>query len=337
MSTQTSAPAAPSPVLIFETMNAYQRSAALRSGIELGVFTAIGAGATTAAEIGRKCEAAERGVRILCDYLTVAGFLTKTNGRYGLTQDSSFFLDSRSPAYIGGAVRFLNGEHSVRSFRQLTESVRRGGTVLEDHSMQADNPIWVDFAEGMYTLMTPAAEATAALLPGGPIRVLDIAAGHGAFGITVARQNPEAEIVAVDWSDVLAVAQRHAVRAGAATRYRTLPGDAFKVDFGSGYDAVLVTNFFHHFSPATNEILLRKIRAALKPGGLAVALEFVPNEDRVSPPVPAAFSLTMLANTQEGDSHTLAEHRTAFQNAGFESLEVHPIQGMPQTIMVGRT
>lgn len=48
------------------------------------------------------------------------------------------------------------------------------------------------------------------------------------------------------------------------------------MDFGDGYDVVLLTNFLHHFSPPTNETLLRKVHAALKPGGRAVTLEFVP-------------------------------------------------------------
>ena len=33
--------------------------------------------------------------------------LTKQGDRYGLTLDSSVFLDKRSPAYLGGAVEFL--------------------------------------------------------------------------------------------------------------------------------------------------------------------------------------------------------------------------------------
>ena len=87
-------------------------------------------------------------------------------------------------------------------------------------------------------------------------------------------------------------------------RYHLLPGSAFEVDYGNGYDAVLMTNFLHHFDPATNQRLLKKAHAALNPGGQVVILEFVPNDDRVSPPVPAMFSLTMLSSTPQGDAYT---------------------------------
>ncbi len=54
-------------------------------------------------------------------------------------------------------------------------------------------------------------------------------------------------------------------------------------------------------------------------------LEFVPNEDRVSPAVPAHFSLTMLAGTPAGDAYTFAEHQRMLRNAGYGSAENHPL------------
>src|SRR5207248_3593706 len=113
-------------------------------------------------------------------------------------------------------------------------------------------------------------------------------------GVTLARHNPKAKIVAVDWANVLQVAKENAQKAGVADRHSLLPGSAFEVDFGKDYDIVLITNFLHHFDLPTNEKFLKKVYAALKPGGRAVILEFVPNEDRVSPPESAGFALVML-------------------------------------------
>ena len=63
-----------------------------------------------------------------------------------------------------------------------------------------------------------------------------------------------------------------------------MAGDAFTVDWGTGYDVALMTNFLHHFDAATCTTLLKKVAASLKPGGRIAVLEFVPNEDRISPP-----------------------------------------------------
>ena len=58
---------APSPALLFDTINAYQRTATIKAAIELDVFTAMAGAPATAEIIARHCHAASRGIRILCD------------------------------------------------------------------------------------------------------------------------------------------------------------------------------------------------------------------------------------------------------------------------------
>jgi SAM-dependent methyltransferase len=328
----------PTPERIFNTLNAYQQTAALKTAIELDVFTAIGAGANTAAAIAAKTGAAEKGVRILCDYLTIQGFLTKDQGRYVLTQESAIFLDRKSPACAGSMAKFLGGEELRSNFESLTQAVRNGGSLSSGRdNTKPNDEFWVAFARSMAPLTVPSSEFIAGLLradEGKPCKVLDIAAGHGMYGITVARKNPKAEIVALDWPNVLTVAQENAKKFDVAERYSVRAGSAFEVEMGSGYDYVLLTNIFHHFDVPTCEKLMRRVHAALKPGGKAITLEFVPNEDRVSPPTAAAFSLIMLANTDTGDTYTFAEYEKMFRNAGFVKSTLHPLSEMPQQVVV---
>ena len=339
--TQTSPQAgALSPERIFETLVAFQQSAAMKAALELDVFSAIGAGAARLPALAEKTKASQRGLRILCDFLVIHGFLTKADGAYGLTPESATFLDQRSPAYLGGVRHFLQGPMIVESCQDLTAVVREGTTRLAGQgSVEPDNPSWVEFARSMAALMRPAAQGIAELLGGSqaseqPWRVLDLAAGHGLFGITIAQRYPKAQITAQDWKAVLEVAQENARAAGVQDRYTLLPGDAFKVDFGSGYDVVLATNFLHHFDPPTCEKLLRKIHAALKPGGRCITLEMVPNEDRVSPAMQASFALMMLATTPAGDAYPYSEYETMFRNAGFSRNELHRPPGSPGAVIV---
>jgi ubiquinone/menaquinone biosynthesis C-methylase UbiE len=328
----------PSADLVFDSMFAYQKSAALKSAVELDLFTAIDDGASSALAIAQRVNASERGVRILCDFLTVNRLLSKSDGAYRLVPESAAFLSKKSPAYLGSVARFLVMPELGKFMETLPEAVRRGGVEDTGHSTVApDNPIWVEFARSMMPMMIPNAHAIAELVAGGttPIKVLDIAAGHGAFGIAIAQRNPNADIVAVDWKAVLAVAEEHAQRAGVLGRYRTIPGDAFAVDYGAGYDVALITNFLHHYDPPTCTSLLKKVAGALKPEGQVVVLEFVPNPDRVSPPIPAAFSLTMLADTVGGDAYTFAELSDQLTRAGFRDVAAHPTP-TPETIVIAR-
>ncbi|HYR89545.1 MAG TPA: class I SAM-dependent methyltransferase [Terriglobia bacterium] len=335
------APSGPSAERIFMILNAHQQSAALKGGIDLDLFTAIGEGATTVKALAVRCGAAERGIRILADYLTVLGLLTKTNGTYGLTPEAASFLDKRSPAFIGSAARFLASQETVQGFSDIAGAVRKGGTVIpEDGAISPENSVWVEFARGMAPMMMPAADAIteiAGAASGKKWKVLDVAAGHGIFGIRMAAKNPNAEIVALDWANVLEVGEENARRFGVAGRWSKLPGDALTVDYGRDYDLVLLTNFLHHFDQAGCETILRKARSALKPGGRTITLEFVPNDDRVSPPVPAMFSLTMLASTPAGDAYTFAELDRMFRNAGFTRSELHSPPGLPEQVIVSYT
>ena len=268
-------------------------------------------------------------MRILCDYVVVIGFLTKQENRYRLTGDSAMFLDRRSPAYLATAVTFLASPMLTEGFTDVAAAVRKGGTVVsEEGTVAPEHPLWVVFARAMAPLMSLPAELLAKLVgadSGQKWKVLDIAAGHGLFGITIAKHNPKANVVALDWSNVLEVAKENAQATGVADRFSTIPGSASEVDYGSDYDLVLLTNFLHHFDIPTCEKILRKVHAAIRGGGRAAVLEFIPNEDRVSPPVAAQFSMMMLGTTPSGDAYTFSEYERMFRNIGFSSSKLYDL------------
>jgi hypothetical protein len=325
----------PSPTRIFGTLTGYQRTAALKAAIELDLFTGIGAGDRTVEALAGRSQASPAGIRRLCDALVADGFLTKDGDAYGLTQDAAVFLDASSPACIAPMVHFLTSPTIVESFARLTDAVRRGGTALpEDGTTAADHPVWVEFARSMATSASMMAEVMTAVL--GPVHgsVLDIAAGHGLFGITVAKHNPDARVVALDWKNVLAVARENATLAGVADRFAELPGSAFDTPLGAGHALVLVPNFLHHFDLATCETLLLRVHASLAPGGRCAIVEFIPNEDRVTPPEAAMFGLTMLATTSHGDAWTFAEYERVLRASGFSSVTLHEMPPTPTRLVI---
>ena len=328
----------PSLSLVWETLTGYQRTAVLKAAIELDVFSKIAAGAATCEALAMGCQAAPRGTRALLNHLVMDGFLTRDGETYRLSPTAATFLDRSSPAYLGSAAGFIASPMILEGFTRLTDAVRRGGSAVpNDATLAPEHPVWVEFARSMAPLASMTAVLLANLLDiehAPACKVLDIAAGHGMFGITLARLHSGVQVTALDWQNVLAVADEHARAAGVADRFHTLPGSALEVPFGDGYDLVLLPNFLHHFDPPTCERLLAKSRGALAPGGRVVIVEFVPNDDRSGPADAVRFGLVMLAGTPAGDAYTFAEYQTMLRNAGFEPPALHELPPSPARVVI---
>jgi 2-polyprenyl-3-methyl-5-hydroxy-6-metoxy-1,4-benzoquinol methylase len=325
------------PAPIIDAVLGFRDTAAMQAALALDLFSLLGEGVATPAALAARTGASERGLRILCDFLVVKGLVGKRDGQYALSPSSAVFLDRHSPAYMGSVADFLASPEMMALWLDDPVAYVRQGGSLGLANMAADNPIWIKFAKAMVPLVIGSAEGLAAEVatwPKPPRKVLDIAAGHGFFGILVARAVPGASIVALDWAAVLELAERNAAEAGIADRYATLAGSAFDVDWGRDYDLVLLPNFLHHFDHETCVLLLRKARASLAPGGRVVAVEFVPDEERVTPPWPAAFAMMMLATTQRGDAYTAKELAQMARDAGFSGARVRPIPPSPASLVL---
>lgn len=325
-----------SPALLVDTMFAFRKTAAIKAAIEFDLFTKFGGKSRTAQALASELGCAERGVRILCDFLVISGFLTKSGENYALTPSSQVFLDRHSPAYMGAAIDFLASPQMVSLFLDDPAAYVRNGGSVGLANVAPDNPVWVKFARAMGAFTGASAKAVASDVAtwSKPLnKVLDIAAGPGAFGIEIAKVAPSASVVALDWKPVLAVTEENATNAGVAARFTFRPGSAFEVDWGSGYDLILLPNFLHHFDVDGCVTLLKKARASLLPGGRVAIVEFVPNEDRVSPAFPAAFAMVMLATTPNGDAYTERELAEMAKSAGFRVVATKPLPPSPASLI----
>ena len=308
------------PTWLLDEFRAFERTLALRTAIELDLFTHIGAGTNTIRALSSESGASERGLRALCDYLVVQGHLLKKGARYSLTLNSRLYLTTSSPAYFGSAVKFFASDTTVAAFCRLRGTVEEGNAAANRDFVELD---WVEYARSMAPLAQTTAQFAAQALgvdSRGPIQVLDLGAGHGLYGLAIAAQNPAAQIFALDAPEVLQIAIDNARQAGVAARYHPIPGDAFVANFGGPYHLVLAANLAHHFEETANIQLFRKIRAALNPGGRLALIEWVPNADRVSPSHDAAFALTVLATSARGTIYTLKEYSHMLRAAGFRQV-----------------
>jgi ubiquinone/menaquinone biosynthesis C-methylase UbiE len=328
------------PHPVFDTAFGYLQTAAITAAVKLDIFTLIGAGSTTVDVLAAKSAASARGLRILCDYLTTIGLLHKQDCEYRLAPAAKRYLDRSSPFALASCIDFLAAPEMVAlALDDPLAYVRRGGS--DGLTLVApDNPVWVRFARAMAPFSIQAAKRLAAhvaRLPQAPRTVLDVAAGHGLYGIEVARAITGATVTAIDWAGVIAIARENALAARVQDRLRFVEGSAFEVEWGSGFDLILLANLLHHFGHDDCVALLRKARASLSAGGRIWAVEFVPNADRVSPPLQATFAFVMLATTPDGDAYTIEDYDAIARAAGFAGATARPLLPTAQTLVMFAT
>jgi SAM-dependent methyltransferase len=324
-----------SPDLFMDAVLAYQQTAAIKAALELDLFTEIARGSATVEKLAQATGAAVRGICILCNYLTVRGHLEKQGDEFRLTPSSAAFLDRNAPLWMGDVVNYLAAPEMIDLFLDDPATyVRNGGSVgLANNA--PDHPIWVKFARAMGPSRVPLARKIASeLAASSPRRVLDVAAGHGMFGIAIAQAVTDAQVTAIDWQAVLSVAQENADAAGVSGRYHSIAGNAFDADWGNGFDLVLLANFLHQLDRDGCVTMLRKARQGLALGGRAAAVEFLPNEDRVSPRFPVMFAFQMLGSTPQGDVYTAREFEEMGRAAGFARVFAKPLPPTPQSLVL---
>lgn len=314
-----------SPRPLMRILGDFANSQILDASIEYDFFTLIDQGAQSAEEIARQAGTDPRATRIVLDSLPALGLLEKRNGKYFLTRMAEVFLVKGKPSYVGDfrhvALALWDG------MAHLKESLKTGkpfsrldtGTELQ---------VWEKLVLGIIVIAEPAAKALCDLLKIGSehngIKVLDIAGGSSIFGMTILSRDPTAQVTQLDWPNVNAVAKKANRERGLDGKIRFIDGEhhtaAIEANF---YDLVLASNFCRFESPEGNQHLFTRAYGALKPGGIFVVNDFVPNEERTEPTFALRFSVYTLTHTPEGECWALSQYSDWLKKAGFNTIETH--------------
>jgi 2-polyprenyl-3-methyl-5-hydroxy-6-metoxy-1,4-benzoquinol methylase len=326
----------PDPGPVMQALTAYWVSGALKGALTLDLFTLIGQGATSAEALASASHASLRGVRILADAMCSLGFVTKQAGAYGLTPVADTYMRRDRPTFLADFHRFVQSEPFWEAFGHTGVAARSGRSVMDRDALTPENELWVTFAESSLPMAIGTTQPILGVLgahrPG--LRILDVAAGSGGYGITLAQAGPDATLSLLDWPNVLEVATRHARQLG-VTNVQTRPGSALESDWGGPYDIVVAGNFFHHFGPDTCVEIAKRARQALAPGGVFATTEFVADPERQAPGMALLFAAAMLVWTDEGNAYTFSELESFLHRGGFASVAHHLID-QPSSWLVAR-
>jgi ubiquinone/menaquinone biosynthesis C-methylase UbiE len=303
----------------------FANSQILDAAIEYDFFTLIEKGFQSSEEIAREASTDPRATRIVLDSLPALDLIEKRDGKYYLTPTAKAFLVRGKPSYVGDfrhvALALWDG------MAHLKESLKTGKPLSRMDTVGALE-VWEKLVLGIIVIAEPAAKALCDILKIGTalrgIEALDIAGGSSVFGMTILSRDPSAQVTQLDWPNVNAVAKKLNKERGLEGRIRFIDGEHRSIKLEeSHYDLALASNFCRFESPKGNQELFAKAYGALKPGGIFVVNDFVPNEERTEPTFALRFSVYTLTHTPEGECWTLSQYRQWLNAAGFRSIQTH--------------
>jgi len=302
------------PAAIRELAMNFQSSRVLLTAVELRLFSLIGDGGLTSADVAGRAGSHPRATDRLLNALCAMRLLVKRDGRFWNTPEARRYLDDGSPEFAAGLAHTASMWHG---WSGLTDAVREGRPALRAAINERGDGWLKPFIAAMHYRAAHQAPEVAALLGlDGVGRVLDVGGGSGAFAMAFAAKAPGLVAVVFDLPNVLPLTRGYVAEAGLSSRVTTAAGDYLADPLPKGFDLVFLSAVIHSNSPEQNAALLASCAAALNPGGRVAVVDWVMDADRVTPSVGAFFALNMLVATDRGDTFTEGEIRGWMNSAG---------------------
>jgi 2-polyprenyl-3-methyl-5-hydroxy-6-metoxy-1,4-benzoquinol methylase len=323
------------PVPVVQVFFGMMASRTLMAGVRLGVYAALVEGPVTAEALAERLKLSPEGTRVLLEGLVSCEVVKRKRGRYQLDERARRWLDPRSPQYVGG---FLEFNYAQWEWWNQLEHIVRTGQAADIHGFAPDDPRWRDYIHAMHQLARLAAPEVASSIPvpRGAKHVLDLGGAHGWFSAELCRQHKELKATVLDLEGSARVGREIIAAAGLSHLVTHREGNILTTELEGPYEVVLLFQVMHHLSPAQNVALLRRVRAALAPGGTLAILEYL-REDVEAPPSAAALIGLHYFLTSKAAAYPPAELEGFLDDAGFRITRTQTVRRLPlQTLLIAR-
>lgn len=303
---------------------AYAPPLIISAAVNNKIFDSLQGGAKTIEQLKKETGAAARGLRAIMNALVGLELLKKNRqSRYSLTPESQAFLISDKPGSLAG---FFGSILPIMTSRWLllTDIVRAGRPAVAVNQEPEGTEFFSQLVETIIPMSHPGAQKLADHLKVAKakeqVRVIDLAAGSGIWGIALSQKSPRVRVTALDWAGMIPTTKRITEKFGVCDRFDFIEGDLSKANFGSGYDVATLGHILHSEGEQRSRQLLKKAFCALKSGGTIAIAEWLVNDERTKPLPSLMFSVQMLVNTEKGGTFSFNEIKKWLEDAGFKKV-----------------
>ena len=288
------------------------------------VFDTLDSGAKTIDQLSKTTGASQRGLRAIMNALVGLELLKKDRqGNYSLTPESENFLLSNTPGTLAGSFPMIM-RRLIPLWLKLDDILHTGRPAESRNQEHPGTEFFTELVENIIPMSYHGAQKLADHLKlarlKNELRVLDIAAGSGIWGIALAQKSSRVRVTAIDWAGIIPTTKRITQKFGVSDQFKFIQGDINEVEFGGGYDVATLGHILHSEGEERSRRLLKKTSHALKSGGTISIAEWLVNDDRTEPLPSLMFAVQMLVNTEKGDTFSFKEIRGWLEEAGFKKV-----------------
>jgi SAM-dependent methyltransferase len=312
----------------------------LHVALELRLFTHLTAGAQTLTHVAQALGLAERAAGRLLYACTALGLVQATGDVFHNTPLTHKYLVEGRPTFIGSYIKMFD-DLGYHRWEQMSTALRHNGPVDELHHpyhyLADDAEDATTFSAAQHAGSRSLGYALARRVDLTPFTcLLDLGGGSGAYTIEMLRRYPHLRAILFDFPQVGRVAEEVIRQEGLTDRVRIVVGDYEHDTLPAGPDVVLWSGNLHASSPDSCLGVLTRLRALLPPGGMVLIHDYVLDDTRSGPLIPALLALHLTLVSEHGQVYSGAELRALLAQARFEEVRIEPFLPGHSSLVIAR-
>jgi SAM-dependent methyltransferase len=308
--------------------------------LELRLFTRLAGTAASLSQAASALGLTERAAGRLLYACAALGLVQVSAQGFCNTPVAEKYLVEGRPTFIGSYLLMFDALGYHR-WEQLSTALRQDAPVDDVqhpyHDLAQDADAARAFLSAQHAGSLSLGYALARRVDFRPFHcLLDLGGGAGTYTVEILRHHPHLRAVIVDFPEVCSIAEEVVRRAGLSERVHTVAGDYETAPLPAGPDVVLWSGNLHASSPQRCLRVLHNIRALLPPGGALLIHDYLLDDTRTGPLIPALLALHLTLVSADGQIYSSAELRTLLTQAGFTEVSIQPFLTGHSSLVMAR-
>jgi SAM-dependent methyltransferase len=312
----------------------------LSVALEFRLFTHLAGKASTLTHVARVLSLAESAAGRLLHACAALGLVHTSPRGWHNTPLAEKYLVEDLPTFIGSYLQMFDALGYHR-WEQMSTALRNNApvdAVYHPYRYLGDN---ADAARAFLTAQHAGSlslgHALARRVDFQPFQcLLDLGGGSGAYTVEILRHYPHLQAIIVDFPEVCRIAEGTIHQAGLTARVRIMEGDYERDPLPSGADVVLWSGNLHASSPTRCARVLRTIASLLPVGGTLLMHDYLLDDSRTGPLIPALLALHLTLVSEDGQVYSSVELRTLLEQAGFAEVSIQPFLAEHSSLIIAR-